>query len=175
MQFRNEEEEDEELEEDIATKYKKALDVDSHHSAKSKCLIETSEQSDDSDPIGSPDFLVENESVYRELSPPSDLSTRKRLVSQYLPQPIYNALKPPTNKKEFQHFWQIHVPIWHWLYYYVPKFILGDIVAGLTIGVTHVPQGLRVPYHVYLHTSTIVNFLTGVLITEIAEQIGLRL
>ena len=138
VQFKNEEEEDGE---DIATQFRKTLDVDSRHSAKSKPLIETSEQS--SNPTG---FLVENESVvYRELSPPSGLSTRKRLVTQYLPQPIYNALKPPTNKKEFQHFWQIHVPIWHWLYYYVPKFILGDIVAGLTIGVTHVPQGLRAP------------------------------
>lgn len=62
-------------------------------------------------------------------------------VHKFCPQPIYNALKPPQNKKEWKSFWLVHVPILHWLYYYVPKYIIGDIVAGLTIGVTHIPQG----------------------------------
>ena len=57
------------------------------------------------------------------------------------PQPLRNALLPPLNLAQWKKFWFVHIPILHWLWSYRPKQLVGDIIAGLTIGVTHVPQG----------------------------------
>ena len=39
-------------------------------------------------------------------------------------------------------FMFVHLPIIHWVWQYTPKQLIGDTIAGLTIGVTHIPQGI---------------------------------
>lgn len=58
------------------------------------------------------------------------------------PQPLRNALLPPYTLSQWKKFFFIHLPILHWLWTYRPKQLVGDIIAGITIGVTHVPQGI---------------------------------
>ncbi len=83
--------------------------------------------------------------VYRELDDSRENPTIfKKLSTRIFPQPIYNAIKPPLTGKEWKNFLKVHIPIWHWLFFYVPKLLIGDIVAGLTIGVTHIPLGTYV-------------------------------
>ena len=83
---------------------------------------------------------VEGVPLYRELSNDTDLPKWRQNVYFVLPQPIRNSLKPPSTKEEWKKFIFIHLPIIQWIWNYIPKYLLGDIVAGLTIGVTHVPQ-----------------------------------
>lgn len=91
--------------------------------------------------------LLDYHNLQHDNSTPVLHSKLKKHVHKFLPQPLYNALKPPLNRKEWKKFWLVHVPILHWLYYYVPKYLIGDVVAGLTIGVTHIPQGIRGMMH----------------------------
>ena len=132
--------------EDLAQEYRKALNDESidvrRRFTTEKTLQSVDAGDDDAETPERSNLTTSNdESVYRELSPAENPTFWTETVSRLLPQPIYNDIKPPRNKKDWRRFWEVHVPIWHWLYYYVPKFLLGDIVAGLTIGVTHIPQG----------------------------------
>lgn len=58
------------------------------------------------------------------------------------PQPLRKALLPPSTFAQWKRFIFIHLPILHWLWTYRPRQIIGDLIAGITIGVTHVPQGI---------------------------------
>ena len=85
--------------------------------------------------------IVERVPVYRELDNDQDLPTWKRYLYRAFPQPIRNALKPPTKREEWKNFIFIHLPIVHWILNYTPNLLIGDFISGLTIGVTHIPQG----------------------------------
>lgn len=66
----------------------------------------------------------------------------KNFMYRLFPQPLRNALLPPYTLSQWKKFFFIHLPILHWLWTYRPKQLVGDIIAGITIGVTHVPQGI---------------------------------
>ena len=127
---------------DLAKEYRSAFNTRRRPSARR--LISSSPISvDEEDPLEPASLEVQDdELVYRELNDQTGNSTiLKKTIARLCPQPIYNSIKPPLTKHEILKFWKIHVPIWNWLYHYVPKLLIGDIVAGLTIGVTHIPQG----------------------------------
>ena len=48
---------------------------------------------------------------------------------------------PPRNPKELKQFILVHLPILSWVWSYQPKFLIGDIIAGITVSVMHIPQG----------------------------------
>ena len=79
--------------------------------------------------------------VYRELEEEKGGGRLQSLVGRFLPQPIRNSLKPPTNKNEWKRFLYVHLPIVHWVISYTPKYLIGDVIAGLTVGVAHIPMG----------------------------------
>lgn len=81
------------------------------------------------------------EPIYRELQELDSLSKFNNGMKALIPQPVRNALLPPRKWKEWQKFFLIHLPILHWVWTYRPKQLIGDLIAGLTIGVTHIPQG----------------------------------
>lgn len=84
--------------------------------------------------------------VYRELEEERGGGKLQLLVERFVPQPIRNSLKPPTNKNEWKRFLYVHLPIVHWIISYTPKYLIGDVIAGLTIGVTHIPMGNECKY-----------------------------
>ena len=94
---------------------------------------------------------VEGVPVYRELDEDQDLPMRDRYLHRVVPQPIWNALKPPIKKKEWKKFLFVHLPIIQWVLHYTPKLLLGDFISGLTIGVTHIPQGKQMMTHPFFH------------------------
>ena len=93
---------------------------------------------------------VEGVPVYRECDEDQDLPMWRRYLNRAVPQPIWNALKPPIKKEEWKNFLFVHLPIIHWVLHYSPKLLLGDFISGLTIGVTHIPQGKQMMTHLFL-------------------------
>lgn len=81
------------------------------------------------------------EAIYREINEKHSLSKWRNAMETMIPQPIRKALCPPTSREEWKKFLFVHLPVIHWLWLYRPKQLIGDLVAGLTIGVTHIPQG----------------------------------
>ena len=81
------------------------------------------------------------EAIYRELQEQESLSKLKNRIKELIPQPIRKSLLPPRSWKEWKSFFLIHLPIIQWVWTYRRKQLIGDIVAGVTIGVTHIPQG----------------------------------
>lgn len=65
----------------------------------------------------------------------------KNFFMDLVPQPIRRNILPPMNWKQWRSFIFVHLPIIQWLWQYRPKQLIGDIIAGITIGVTHIPQG----------------------------------
>lgn len=92
---------------------------------------------------------VEGVPVYRECDEDQDLPMWRRYLNRAVPQPIWNALKPPIKKEEWKNFLFVHLPIIHWVLHYSPKLLLGDFISGLTIGVTHIPQGKQMMTHLF--------------------------
>ena len=58
-----------------------------------------------------------------------------------MPESVKKELMPPRNAKELKQFILIHFPILSWLWSYQPKFLINDIIAGITVSVMHIPQG----------------------------------
>ena len=58
-----------------------------------------------------------------------------------IPEPIRSHFMPPRKCKEWKSFVFRHLPILALFWTYRLKFIIGDLIAGITIGVTHIPQG----------------------------------
>lgn len=83
---------------------------------------------------------MEDVPVYRELE--EWVPKWRRVFNRVCPQPIRSALKPPISKEAWMKFMFVHLPIIHWVWQYTPKQLIGDTIAGLTIGVTHIPQGI---------------------------------
>ena len=48
---------------------------------------------------------------------------------------------PPRNAKELKQFILVHLPVLSWLWSYQPKFLIGDITAGISVAIMHIPQG----------------------------------
>lgn len=84
---------------------------------------------------------IGGEPLYRELNEEESLSRLRNGIRKYVPQPIRKALLPPRSRVEWREFVFVHLPVLHWLYSYRPKQLIGDIISGITIGVTHIPQG----------------------------------
>lgn len=84
---------------------------------------------------------IGGEAIYREISEKQSLSKWRNAVEEMIPQPIRKALCPPTTREEWKRFLFVHLPVVHWLWLYRPKQLIGDVVSGITIGVTHIPQG----------------------------------
>ena len=81
------------------------------------------------------------EAIYREFEEQESLSTLKNELKKIVPQPIRNSLLPPRSLRDWRKFLFTHLPILHWLWKYTPNQLIGDFIAGVTIGVTHIPQG----------------------------------
>ncbi len=65
----------------------------------------------------------------------------RNCIDKTIPQPIRHSLLPPRTLAGWRKFVFVHLPVLHWLWLYKPKDIIGDLIAGITIGVTHIPQG----------------------------------
>ena len=89
--------------------------------------------------LGALDYI--GEPIYREFEEYDSLSRVKNRLRRIIPQPIRKSMLPPRSWKEWQKFIFTHLPIVHWLWTYRPNQLLGDFIAGLTIGVTHISQG----------------------------------
>lgn len=81
------------------------------------------------------------EAIYRECEEYESLSRVKNKLKKIIPQPIRKSLLPPRSWKEWRKFMFIHLPIIHWIWTYRLNQLIGDLIAGVTIGVTHIPQG----------------------------------
>ena len=64
----------------------------------------------------------------------------KKMVTP--PEPVLSALKPPLSRKEWKQFVLVHLPILSWVWSYRPAFLFGDIIAGITVAIMHIPQGM---------------------------------
>lgn len=91
------------------------------------------------------------ESIYREIDERESLSKWRNAMSKAVPQPIRKALLPPLTWEQWKKFVLVHLPVLDWLSSYRPKQLIGDVIAGVTIGVTHIPQGKLL--HPSWHTS----------------------
>lgn len=107
---------------------------------------------DDSPPVSSEHTAVEDafslgalegggEAIYREVEEYETLSKVKNKLKRVIPQPIRKSLLPPRSWKEWRKFMFTHLPIIRWIWTYRFNLLIGDLIAGLTIGVTHIPQG----------------------------------
>ena len=101
------------------------------------------------------------EAIYREISEKHSLSKWRNAVEEMIPQPVRKALCPPTTREEWKRFLFVHLPVVHWLWLYRPKQLIGDVVSGITIGVTHIPQGESYTRKVRLGSSNLVPRLSG--------------
>ena len=59
----------------------------------------------------------------------------------YTPEPVRSSLKFPLTWNELKTSLLIWIPILQWSWTYRAKDLIGDLVAGFTIGMTHIPQG----------------------------------
>ena len=81
------------------------------------------------------------EAIYREIDEKESISKWRNALANACPQPMRNALLPPRGWDQWKKFVFVHLPVLHWLWTYRPKQLIGDCIAGITIGVTHIPQG----------------------------------
>ncbi|XP_019864177.1 PREDICTED: solute carrier family 26 member 6-like [Amphimedon queenslandica] len=76
------------------------------------------------------------------LRPPESRMKKNWHRSFIPPEPILTAIKVPSSRRECKYFLFTRFPIIGWLWIYQLKFLLGDIISGITIAVMHIPQGL---------------------------------
>ena len=88
----------------------------------------------------------------RQFLPANKATLVNRLKKMVIPpEPVWSALKPPMNKKEWRQFVLVHLPILSWVWSYQPAYLFGDIIAGITVAIMHIPQGnVCVVYEVVL-------------------------
>lgn len=103
------------------------------------------------------------EAIYRECEEYESLSRVNNKLKKIIPQPIRKSLLPPRSWKEWRKFMFVHLPIIHWVWTYRLNQLIGDIIAGLTIGVTHIPQG-RYIYMNYVTAMYVMKTSTHILI-----------
>ena len=79
----------------------------------------------------------------RQFLPANKTTLVNRLKKMVIPpEPVFSALKPPLNKKEWRQFVLVHLPILSWVWSYRPAYLFGDIIAGITVAIMHIPQGV---------------------------------
>ena len=83
------------------------------------------------------------EAIYREFEEHDSLSKFTNTLKKIVPQPIRVSLLPPRSWRDCRRFFFAHIPILQWLWTYRPNQLVGDLIAGITIGVTHIPQGKK--------------------------------
>lgn len=139
--------------EDLAKDYRRALNA-KRRPPQAKRLLTTSLTSnadssgrlpplDESGTYSHTTVSVESVPVYREVEEAPITPKIKKMLYRACPEPIRSNIKPPTTKAAWKQFLRIHFPIVYWLLKYTAKFLVGDIISGLTIGVTHIPQGMN--------------------------------
>lgn len=73
---------------------------------------------------------------------PVESKMKKNWQKSFIPpEPILTAIKFPSSKKEWKYFVFTHFPLLGWLWIYQFKFLVGDIISGITVAVMHIPQG----------------------------------
>ena len=78
----------------------------------------------------------------RQFLPANKTTLVNRLKKMFIPpEPVLSALKPPLSRKEWKQFVLVHLPILSWVWSYRPAFLFGDIIAGITVAIMHIPQG----------------------------------
>ena len=58
-------------------------------------------------------------------------------------EPIRGHLTPPKTCKEWKRVLLGRLPILIWLYQYLPSLLFGDVISGITVGIMHIPQGIK--------------------------------
>eukprot|EP00731_Ephydatia_muelleri_P022025 Em0014g616a len=69
-------------------------------------------------------------------------TTRRSAVATLPPERIMRTFEPPKTKRAWLEFMLVHVPILRWLWTYQLSYLPNDIVAGFTIAIMQLPQGL---------------------------------
>lgn len=83
-----------------------------------------------------------NEADFEEGFHPIKSTIKKNWYKSFIPpEPICSSLLPPTSKRDCKLFLFTHLPILGWLWSYQPKFLVGDIIAGITVAIMRIPQG----------------------------------
>ena len=60
----------------------------------------------------------------------------------YTPEPVRSSLKLPSTWNDLKTSLLVWIPILQWGWMYKTKDLIGDLVSGFTIGMTHIPQGV---------------------------------
>ena len=50
--------------------------------------------------------------------------------------------RPPKGKKQWLDFFLMQIPLLKWVWGYKCSYIIGDIIAGITVAIMHIPQGM---------------------------------
>ena len=58
-----------------------------------------------------------------------------------IPEPLRSSLMPPRTRQQWMKFALLRLPILSWLWSYKPRYLVGDVIAGITVSVMHIPQG----------------------------------
>jgi len=57
------------------------------------------------------------------------------------PEPVRSSLKLPSTWSDWKASLLVWIPILQWAWGYKVKYLIGDLMSGFTIGMTHIPQG----------------------------------
>ena len=60
------------------------------------------------------------------------------------PEPVRSALKPPLTAKQWKSFVLTKLPFLSWLWMYQLKWLLADLISGITVAIMHIPQGREI-------------------------------
>jgi high affinity sulfate transporter 1 len=96
---------------------------------------------------GELDNLVENENISLQNSREVNVGQQDDYLPLQrtkcpIPEPVRSSLTPPMTKENCVRFILFRLPILSWLWSYKPRYLVGDVIAGITVAVMHIPQGL---------------------------------
>eukprot|EP00731_Ephydatia_muelleri_P024323 Em0016g594a len=106
--------------------------------------------SNDDEPLVSPrDHILINRLKFNELKIEQVLTPKaippplQRVLSVITPpEPVLSGIKPPLSRSAWLRFLLTHLPILHWMWTYKAQYLFRDIIAGISVAMLHVPQGL---------------------------------
>jgi high affinity sulfate transporter 1 len=80
---------------------------------------------------------------YGFISSKDQLKNRQcEAIKSICPEPILTDITPPLNKDQWKTFILTHLPFLSLIWNYQLNYIIGDIIAGLTVGTMRIPQSL---------------------------------
>lgn len=83
-----------------------------------------------------------NEADFEKGFRPVSSEVKKNWYKIFIPpEPILSSLLPPMTRKELVTFFFTHFPIFGWIWTYQLNYFIGDIIAGITVAIMHIPQG----------------------------------